>query len=353
MCSMIDKKYETSGSVKKVRVFVSLVLLLASQTLLAGISITAVERAPATPFSQGVYRAVIIGNNTYFDPAKYWPNLKTAVSDARAIAQVLETQYGFTDVAVYENSTRREILHALNDLGKRVQSNDSVLIYYAGHGFHDEATQKGYWVPVDAEGTDQTTLLRNSTIRDEIGIISERAQHTLLISDSCFSGSLLRDGLRGVPAQEDSARYYEKVANKKSVQVMTAGGVEYVDDDYKGSGHSPFTYFLLNELKHNDKPMLIASELAGNVERVVASNVDQVPASGVLQGAGDEMGEFIFLKVNVAVEGIDPNKVKVQVDIVPRNAAAENAAAPAPAAVESNKGQGTGKKHSVVPLPSL
>lgn len=341
---------EISGSVKHARLLVSAALLLASQALLAGITITAVERAPTTPFTQGVYRAVIIGNASYYDPAKYWPNLKTAVSDARAVAQVLESHYGFTDVAVYENSTRREILHALNDLGRRVQPNDSVLIYYAGHGFHDDATQKGYWVPVDAEGTDQTTFLRNSTIRDEIGIISERAQHTLLISDSCFSGSLLRDGLRGVPAQEDSARYYEKVANKKSVQVITAGGVEYVDDDYKGSGHSPFTYFLLNELKHNDKPMLIASELAGNVERVVASNVDQVPASGVLQGAGDEMGEFIFLKVNVAVDvqGIDPDKVKVQVNVVPRKAAD----AAAPTAVDAGQAPPAGKKHSV-PLPSL
>ena len=51
-------------------------------------------------------------------------------------------------------------------------SNDNVLIYYAGHGFMDEETQKGFWVPVDASGVDKTTFLRNSTIRDELTTIA-------------------------------------------------------------------------------------------------------------------------------------------------------------------------------------
>ncbi|NIQ12704.1 MAG: hypothetical protein GWO23_24990, partial [Gammaproteobacteria bacterium] len=62
----------------------------------------------------------------------------------------------------------------------------------------DEETNTGYWVPVDAKGHDHTTYLRNSTIRDELMLISSRARHTLLISDSCFSGSLLRSGVRGI-----------------------------------------------------------------------------------------------------------------------------------------------------------
>ena len=98
---------------------------------------------------------------------------------------------------------------------------------------------------------------------------------------------------------------------------MAAGGFEFVDDDYRESGHSPFTYFLVNELKTNNSPMLTVSQLSGNVERAVANNVDQVPESGVLQGAGDELGEFIFIKLKVEVEGIDPDKVKVEVDVVP------------------------------------
>jgi len=168
---------------------------------------------------------------------------------------------------------------------------------------------------VDAKGTDKTTFLRNSSIRDELNTIAARGRHTLLIADSCFSGSLLRGGTRALPPQVDSERYYQKVAQKKSVQIMAAGGVEYVDDNYRSTGHSPFTHFLLNELEYSDKPLLTVSELSQNVEKAVANNVSQVPESGVLQGAGDELGEFIF--INVEVSGVPADRVKVKVNVVP------------------------------------
>jgi len=116
----------------------------------------------------------------------------------------------------------------------------------------------------------------------------------------------------------DTQQYFKKVSNKKSVQIMTAGGVEFVDDNYQSSGHSPFTYFLLSELKNNDRKMLTVSELSNNVIKTVANNVEQVPEAGVLQGAGDELGEFIFIKLNVTVEGVDPEDVGIEVNVIPR-----------------------------------
>jgi hypothetical protein len=253
------------------------------------------------PLAEGTYRALVIGNNDYQDPENLWEPLKTAVSDSHAIGQLLATHYGFTDVTVVENATRRDILVSIRNLADRVQPNDSVLLYYAGHGFLDEENSRGYWVPVDAVGTDHTTFVRNSTIRDELSIIASRVRHTLLLSDSCFSGTLLRDGNRGAANADTGSAYYEKLAQKRSAQIIAAGGVEYVDDDYRNSGHSPFTYFLLNELTVNNQPVLTATELGSQVSRAVANNVDQVPESGVLYGAGDELGEFLFLKVDVDV----------------------------------------------------
>jgi hypothetical protein len=280
-----------------------------------------VQAAPAasTPFVSGTYRALIIGNDAYRDPQNRWPALKTAVSDARTLAGQLRDNYGFSDVTVLENASLRDMLLALEKLVQRVMANDSVLVYYAGHGYLDAQTERGYWVPVDAVGTDSTTFLRNSTIRDELSTIAQRAKHTLLISDSCFAGSLLRTASRGVDPDLGSERYYQKVSNKKSVQIITAGGVEYVDDNYRNSGHSPFTYFLLNELQHNNSTYLTARELSQNVEKAVANNVAQVPESGVLHESGDELGEFIFLKldIRVQVEGVPQDKIKVQVHVEP------------------------------------
>jgi hypothetical protein len=289
-------------------------LVLAEQS--RGISMQAVSKNTETPFAKGIYRALIIGNNQYNDKDGRWKSLKTAVSDSKSVEQLLTKNYGFSDVQRLENASRRDVLKALDSLSQRVMKNDNVLVYYAGHGFMNSQTNKGFWVPVDAQGTDSTTFLRNSTIRDELTTIASRAKHTLLVSDSCFSGSLLRAGNRGISIEAGNEKYYKKVANKKSVQIMAAGGVEFVDDNYKTSGHSPFTYFLLSELKNNDRPMLTVSELSTNVEKAVANNVDQIPESGVLQGAGDELGEFIFIKLDVAVEGVDPERVKLEVNVV-------------------------------------
>lgn len=260
------------------------------------------SRKLTTPFLHGTYRALIIGNNEYRDPTGTWRPLDTAVSDAKIIASVLREDYGFSDVEIVLNGTQREILLALDALADRTHENDSVVVFYAGHGFKEDEKDRAFWIPVDAQGQDHTTFIRNSTIRDELNIIAERAKHTLLISDSCFSGSLLRGGNRGAVVKGDGDRYYEKVAQKKSVQILAAGGVEFVDDNYRNSGHSPFTYFLLSELKYNDASYLTATELATNVEKAVANNVSQTPESGVLQGTGDELGEFIFSKISVKIE---------------------------------------------------
>lgn len=313
--------------------------LSASFAVNAGVAFEPLDKGIQTPYVPGKYRALIIGNNKYSDPKQQWYPLNTAVSDAIAVENLLREQYGFHDITRLQNASRKDILLSLRELSKRVLPNDSVLIYYAGHGYFDQRTQKGYWVPVDANGTDYTTYLRNSTIRDEIGIIADRSKHTLLISDSCFSGTLLRRGAATPPKGQDN-RYFEKVAHKKSVQIMSSGGNEYVDDNYRNSGHSPFTYFLVNELKHNDKPMITVSELSTDVTKAVANNVDQTPAHGVLQGSGDELGEFIFVKVKVKLDlqGISPDKVKVDVEVEPvtdtkvnvsKKAVAKKPAAPA------------------------
>ena len=317
-----------------------------------GIMLEPVPDKTAAPITKGEYRALIIGNDKYNDTQGKWPALKTAVSDAKAVGQLLQKNYGFTDVQVLENANRRDVLLALQDLSRRIVANDSVLLYYAGHGFMDLETNRGFWVPVDAVGTDQSTFLRNSTIRDEMSVIASRAKHTLLVSDSCFSGTLLRRGGRGIPPDNNADLYYQKVASKKSVQIMTAGGAEYVDDDYQNSGHSPFTYFLISELKHNDKPLLTAGELSTNVEKAVANNVDQVPQSGVLQGAGDEMGEFIFIKVDVHVKGVPKDKVKVKVNVIPEPVeegvnAGTGATQAAPTKPQSRE------KRYVMPVPTL
>ncbi len=306
---------------------------------------------------RGAYRALIIGNDDYRDPESLWKPLKRAVSDAKAIEALLVENYGFTDVERLINTSRSDLLHAFRDFSKRIGPNDNVLIYYAGHGFLDQYNNKGYWVPIDAAGTDHTTFVRNSTIRDELSDISSRAKHTLLISDSCFSGTLLKTASRGLRLNDKSKDYLNAVDSKKSVQILTAGGVEYVDDDYRASGHSPFTYFLQNELKNNPYPVMTASDLSQRVQVAVSNNVEQEPQMGVLQGAGDELGEFLFIKVNLEVSGVPKDRVKVDVNVVsdtPTSAqATETVSENALSITEKESTKKTKKDNMILPVQSF
>lgn len=253
-----------------------------------------------TNLTSGTYRALIFGNNIYKDPKKQWLPLKTAVADATSFSDILIKDYGFKDVTLIKNATRKKMLRAINQLVKKTQKQDSVLVYYAGHGWRNEQTKEAYWIPVDAEGHDDSSYISNVRIKEKLSIIGGIASHTLLISDSCFSGSLLDTRGSNFKVKDDpSLDYFKKVSSRRSVQILAAGGKEYVDDNYRNSSHSPFTYFLINELKLNNERYITLGNLALNIEELVAKNSQQTPQSGAFRQAGDEGGQFVFAKVNI------------------------------------------------------
>lgn len=258
-----------------------------------------------TPVLNGSFHALVIGNNAYDDPTGTWPSLDTAINDAEVVARTLKSDYGFRTVTLLRDATRRDLIAALNTLAESVEPRDSVLIYYAGHGLLREDTQEGFWVPVDGRGTDDSTFLSNAVLRTKLAVIADRAKHVLLISDSCFSGALIASKTRGM-AQPAAAvmKRFERIAQNRSVQVLAAGGLEYVDDNYEGTGHSPFTYFLLQALEQNRQRYLSATLLSRQVRDGVTANVPQEPVMGPVYGAGHEGGEFIFVRVG----GIAPSQ---------------------------------------------
>jgi len=65
----------------------------------------------ATQDEYGRYHALVIGNNDY----AHLPNLETAISDAAATAELLQSKYGF-EVTLLLNADRGRILTAVNRL---------------------------------------------------------------------------------------------------------------------------------------------------------------------------------------------------------------------------------------------
>ena len=85
--------------------------------------------------------ALVIGNNAYENV----PALQKAVNDSEAISREL-AKLGF-DVVSAENVGRRAMSRALVELESKIESGDTALIYFAGHGFAVDGTN--YLLPVD------------------------------------------------------------------------------------------------------------------------------------------------------------------------------------------------------------
>ena len=246
----------------------------------------------------GAYRALIIGINDYQD-AKI-PDLKTAVNDAKAMSELLRDHYGFkVKLLLNREATKKTIYQTLRDLASSTQPDDSVLIYYAGHGDLDRTFNDGWWIPVDAKGGDPVTYLDNTQVQKAMR--SMQARHVLLISDSCYSGTLFGEARAMPPVIDD--KYYLNLYNDKSRWGMTSGNKTPVSDSGSG-GHSVFAYQLLKELRNNAKPYVSTQEIYTRIAPIVGNNSEQSPLCRPVRNTGDQGGEFIF----VASRGADIEK---------------------------------------------
>jgi len=250
---------------------------------------SAIAVLPKYKSTGGIYHAVIIGNNDY----RNLDRLKTAVNDAREVEQTLKAYYGF-NTKLLLNATRNDILSAFNDLRKQVKEQDNVLIYYAGHGEFDRSADKSFWLPVDAQPDNDTEWIIADNITTSIKRLPSK--HVLIVSDSCYSGTLTRSTQTHLNPGERN-EFLKKMGERPSRTLMASGGNEPVADS-GGSGHSIFADSFLKALKEIDQPVFAADELFHqHVKSRVAGKSDQVPQYNSLRNSGDEGGDFVFVKV--------------------------------------------------------
>ncbi len=251
--------------------------------------------APTGEKVKGEQWVLTIGIDSYLS----WPRLKTATNDAKALKKVLLERYHVEPSHVIElydeNATRKNILGTLRDLTRKVKPEDSLLIYYAGHGHIDSITKKGSWIPVESGTDDPGAWISNQDIKDYLNIDAIKAKHVLLVSDSCFSGDFFRGTRGAIPDVTDTV--IKKAYQLSSRQAITSGGLEPVSDAGFG-GNSVFSHFLVAALKNNTNPYLIPSELFPSIKSGVAQNAEQFPQMGSLYGVGGQDGGelVLFLK---------------------------------------------------------
>jgi len=241
----------------------------------------------------GRYHALIISNQDY----RSLTPLRTPHGDANALADILRGDYGFRITAL-RDANRAATLDALDQLVERLTPNDNLLIFYAGHGHLDKATGEGYWLPVTANPRRRSEWISNSDISDTLRATA--AKHVLVISDSCFSGTLSRNAAAGLNVGQDKQKYFRRLANRVSRTALSSGGLEPVDDG-GGKGHSVFAGALIATLERNNEPLLEAESLYSQIKRPVAlnSSATQKPQYSDVRSTGHDEGDFLFYKRNV------------------------------------------------------
>lgn len=225
-----------------------------------------------------------IGINDYFSFSK----LNNAVKDVNDLITVLKSKYHLPEKNIFtlfdEEANRKNIISHLDLLCETVGPNDKIIISYSGHG--TIKNEKGFWIPYDGEIGVLSSYIRNSTIRDYMEDF--KSLHSLLIVDSCFSGSLLvRNGGTEFLALND----LEKI---KSRWVICSGRHDEVVSDGKPGANSPFMKSILTVLLSNSLPKLGIVKVIDEVIGMTRTQYNQIPEGCPLFGVGHQGGQYIF-----------------------------------------------------------
>ena len=207
--------------------------------------------------------AVVIGIGRYESVAI--PRLRYAVADAEAIHATLIGTAGFDKDHVLlltdrseRKPTLRNIKWALGTfLGRSAQKNDTVLIFFAGHGAPEVDTRglerdglAKYLIPSDADPDD---LYSTALPMDELQTIFGRieAERVVAFLDACYSGAA---GGRTFASKRTRAGavddlFLERVTRSKGRAIVTASRPAEVSIELPELGHGIFSYYLVSGLK--------------------------------------------------------------------------------------------------------
>lgn len=193
--------------------------------------------------------AVVIGIGDYQD--ERIPDLRFTVNDALGMYDVLiDPQYGgipedHIQLLLDEDATTRNIRSAIGTwLRRQAKEEDTVIIYYAGHGSPDIEAVETYWVTHDTDIDDlYATALSNDAIADMLARLESKRVLTFL--DSCYSAATVKRSVRtraivNVPL--------EKFTGEGRVVISASDG-QQLSLEMEAYEHGVFTYYLLEGLK--------------------------------------------------------------------------------------------------------
>jgi uncharacterized caspase-like protein len=270
------------------RMFEGAIASLAASPRIADVVVRAPSARPEPSATGGRKIALLIGVNAYMDPI---PNLRTPITDVESIGALLRERLGY-ETRILENATKDMMLEAFQALVDELSEQDSLVVFYAGHGYILEADGLGYWLPADARTDTAQQWLSNSSVSKFLSAI--RAKNIMLVADSCYSGTLLSSGQASKGVRTGLSR--AELREKRAVMILSSGGEEPVQDE-RGAGHSVFARQLMTMIEDMNRDRL-GVDLYESIRERVAKLAPQVPQYGGAISAGHEAGADYFFEVD-------------------------------------------------------
>lgn len=247
--------------------------------------------------------AVVVGLERYRNEL---PPASFAEQDARVVARYLSGTMGYEEgnvaLLLNDRATKSDMEKYIETwLPNRVEGEDTVFIYFSGHGAPNAKTGEAYLVPYDGDPLYlENTGYRLSRLYQSLSSLP--AKEVVVVLDSCFSGaggrSVLAKGMRPIIMEMKSPL----LENGKTV-VLAASSGQQVSSTYDQKAHGLMTYFFLKGLQGDadtDKDGKIDlaelfEYLRPQVERVARRdfNNEQTP---LLLGNTDALARGVVLK---------------------------------------------------------
>lgn len=241
--------------------------------------------------------ALVIGNGRY----QHAPPLPNPANDARDISATLKGP-NFEVVEGYD-LTVDQMDTTIADFAGRIANAETALFFYAGHGLQVDG--ENYLVPINAQ-LDNVGQLRRQTItlRDQLMLISDKAQVSVFLLDCCRDNPFTRS------LRRSSSETYRSVAPSRgmaSVDVTGRGSMiafatapDQVASD-GGGPNSPFTQALL---KHLPTPGQSLNDVMIDVTDTVATATD----GRQILWSQSSLRRRVFLSSVVAAPPAEPAK---------------------------------------------
>jgi uncharacterized caspase-like protein len=208
---------------------------------------------------------LLVGVNQYQDTQL--PSLRYPAIDCKALGEALaKATQGFPQKEVLihhdfapELPTSATVRNSLERMVTQTRSQDTILLYFSGHGILDPITQQPVLCMAD---TSKTSLIDTGIgMQELLHILGNSSAHQQLVClDTCHSGDMMLRGTNPTPRDAETSPVYlnstpqllqvlrQRAAQSKGFCALLSCDQGQQSWEFPELGHGVFTYFLMRGL---------------------------------------------------------------------------------------------------------